>query len=131
MLRPSNINKITGFSAQHTLHCFCFRNQEQWVILCLFHNLWSGTCTYWIRAFCISFNVYVCLNPNFRRDFYKILGVSKKATKREIKKAYRKLAVEYHPDKNPGNAEAEEKFKDLGAAYEVWKQTTDSMLIFL
>lgn len=57
------------------------------------------------------------------RDFYKILGVSKKATTREIKKAYRKLAVEYHPDKNPGNSEAEEKFKDLGAAYECLSDT--------
>ena len=54
-----------------------------------------------------------------RRDFYKILGISKKATTREIKKAYRKLAMEYHPDKNPDDPTAEEKFKDIGAAYEV------------
>ena len=53
------------------------------------------------------------------RDFYKILGVSRSANTNQIKKAYRKLAKEMHPDKNPGDEEAEERFKDLGAAYEV------------
>ncbi len=53
------------------------------------------------------------------KDFYKTLGVSKTASADEIKKAYRKLALKYHPDRNPGNKEAEEKFKEISAAYEV------------
>jgi len=52
-------------------------------------------------------------------ELYKTLGVSKKATDEEIKKAYRKLAREYHPDRNPGDAEAEEKFKEISAAHDV------------
>jgi molecular chaperone DnaJ len=53
------------------------------------------------------------------RDYYDILGVSKSATADELKKAYRKLAVQYHPDKNPDNKEAEEKFKEAAEAYSV------------
>mgnify|MGYP000709351895 CR=1 FL=1 len=54
-----------------------------------------------------------------KKDFYEILGISKNATAEEIKKAYRKKAIEFHPDKNPGNKEAEEKFKEAAEAYEV------------
>ncbi|MDR0639366.1 MAG: molecular chaperone DnaJ [Spirochaetaceae bacterium] len=54
-----------------------------------------------------------------KRDYYEVLGLQKGAPKDEIKKAYRKLAVQYHPDKNPGNKNAEEKFKEATEAYEV------------
>ena len=54
-----------------------------------------------------------------KRDYYEVLGVSKNADEGEIKKAYRKLALKYHPDKNPGDATAEDKFKEAAEAYEV------------
>ncbi|MFW5566595.1 MAG: molecular chaperone DnaJ [Prevotella sp.] len=54
-----------------------------------------------------------------KRDYYEVLGVSKNATEDEIKKAYRKLAIKYHPDRNPGDKEAEEKFKEAAEAYDV------------
>jgi len=53
------------------------------------------------------------------KDLYRLLGVEEKATDEEIKKAYRKLAIKYHPDKNPDNKIAEEKFKELSSAYEI------------
>jgi len=54
-----------------------------------------------------------------KQDFYEILGISKSATQAEIKKAYRKMAIKYHPDKNPGDATAEENFKKAAEAYEI------------
>lgn len=58
------------------------------------------------------------------RDYYKLLGVERNANSDEIKRAYRKLAMKYHPDRNPGNKQAEEKFKDITEAYEVLSDKT-------
>ena len=54
-----------------------------------------------------------------KRDYYDVLGVSKSSSADEIKKAYRKIAIKFHPDKNPGNKEAEEQFKEAAEAYEI------------
>ena len=54
-----------------------------------------------------------------KRDYYETLGVGKGASASEIKKAYRKLALKYHPDKNPDDASAEERFKEAAEAYDV------------
>ena len=54
-----------------------------------------------------------------KRDYYEVLNVQKGASSEEVKKAYRRLAIKYHPDKNPGDKEAEEKFKEATEAYEV------------
>src|SRR6059058_220457 len=54
-----------------------------------------------------------------KRDYYEVLGVERSATAEEVKRAYRKLAVQFHPDKNPDDPHAEEKFKELGEAYDV------------
>ena len=54
-----------------------------------------------------------------KRDYYEVLGVQRTATVDDIKKAYRKLAIKFHPDKNPGDSDAEEKFKEAAEAYGV------------
>jgi molecular chaperone DnaJ len=54
-----------------------------------------------------------------KRDYYEVLGVNRDATEEEIRKSYRKLAMKFHPDRNPGNKEAEEKFKEIKEAYEI------------
>ena len=54
-----------------------------------------------------------------KRDYYEVLGVNKSSSESEIKKAYRKMAIKYHPDKNPDNKEAEAKFKEAAEAYDV------------
>ena len=54
-----------------------------------------------------------------KRDYYEVLGISKDASEQEIKKAYRKMAMKYHPDKNQGDKDSEEHFKEVNEAYEV------------
>lgn len=73
----------------------------------------------------LSFAIVLLLLFNFfvevecGKDYYKILGVQRDASQKQIKKAYRELSLKYHPDKNPGDSEAAEKFVELGNAYEV------------
>ncbi|MBF0356845.1 MAG: DnaJ domain-containing protein, partial [Alphaproteobacteria bacterium] len=56
-----------------------------------------------------------------KKDFYELLGVAKGASAEDLKKSYRKLAMQWHPDKNPGDKAAEQKFKDISEAYEILK----------
>ena len=60
------------------------------------------------------------------KDYYKILGVDKTASADEIKRAYKKVAIKYHPDRNPGDKEAEEKFKEAAEAYDVLRDPPTS-----
>lgn len=80
-------------------------------------KLLSASCLF-INALLVILLIFIVI-AQAGRDFYKILGVSKSANINQIKKAYRKLAKELHPDKNKGDEEATRKFQDLGAAYEV------------
>ena len=64
-----------------------------------------------------------------KRDFYEILGVAKNATDDEIKKSYRKMAMKYHPDRNPGDSKSEERFKELSEAYEVLSNSQKTLCL--
>jgi DnaJ-class molecular chaperone len=66
----------------------------------------------------------IILNMSDKKDFYKVLGVAETASNSEIKKAYRKLAIKYHPDKNPNDTAAEAKFKEVTEAYETLTDDT-------
>ena len=63
-----------------------------------------------------------------KRDYYEILGISKSASKDEIKKAYRKLALKYHPDKTKGDKTSEDKFKEASEAYHVLSDEKDNVV---
>ena len=62
-----------------------------------------------------------------KRDYYEVLGIGRNADAKEIKKAYRKLAKKYHPDMNPGDKQAEQKFKEVTEAYNVLSDTEKNM----
>jgi len=64
-----------------------------------------------------------------KKDFYEILGVNKSASADEIKKAYRKVAMQHHPDRNPGDKSAEEKFKEAAEAYEILSDADKKLII--
>ena len=64
-----------------------------------------------------------------KKDYYDVLGVTKSAGKDELKKAYRKLAMKYHPDRNPDDAQAAEKFKELSEAYEILSDDQNGKLM--
>ena len=72
-----------------------------------------------VNSIILSFSPSFIIQNMAKRDFYDILGVTRSSSADEIKKAYRKLAIKYHPDKNPGDKEAEEKFKEAAEAYEI------------
>src|SRR5207248_5464864 len=63
------------------------------------------------------------LTTNAKRDYYDVLGVGRTATELELKSAYRKLALQFHPDRNPNNPDAEEKFKEVSEAYAILADT--------
>src|SRR3981189_239962 len=60
----------------------------------------------------------------FEKDYYAVLGVPSSATDKELSRAFKKLAKQYHPDANPGNSDAEDKFKDISAAYDILGDAT-------
>lgn len=86
----------------------------------LFTNF-SGVCDslFSLVAVNLALAPVIFVFVEFRRDFYAILGVPRDATKNQVKRAYRKLAMKWHPDKNKDDPKAQEKFQDLSSAYEV------------